>query len=268
MSAPHSLCAWIEGVGLIAPGMPDWASGADVLGGHAPFRSAPSVLPAPLLLPAAERRRASRVVRVALGCGLAALEHAGIDATAVPAIFSASTADGHNCHALCETLASDDQRVSPTRFHNSLHNTPAGYWSIATGAMSASQSLCAYDGSFSAGLLEAMVQTTASQLSTLLVAYDAEHPEPLFAVRPIPDAGGIGLVLSPEQTPRSLARIAVALTDTPPDTLADPHLDVLRTAIPALRGLPLLGLLAAGGSGCVALEYLAPLSLSVSIDPC
>jgi hypothetical protein len=136
--------------------------------------------------------------------------------------------------------------------------------------MSASQSLCAYDGSFSAGLLEALVQATASQRPTLLVAYDAEHPEPLFAVRPIPDAAGIGLVLvlSPQQTPRSLARISVALSDTAPDTLADPALDTLRSAIPALRGLPLLGLLAAGGSGCVALEYLAPLSLSVSLDPC
>jgi hypothetical protein len=268
MSAPHSLCAWIEGVGLIAPGMPDWASGAEVLAGRMPFQSAPSVLPAPLLLPPAERRRASRVVRVALASGLAALEHAGIDATAVPAIFSASTADGHNCHALCETLASNDQRVSPTRFHNSLHNTPAGYWSIATGAMSASQSLCAYDGSFSAGLLEALVQTATSQAPVLLVAYDAEHPEPLFAVRPIPDAAGIGLVLSPVQTPRSLARISVALSDTAPDTLADPALDTLRRAIPALRGLPLLSLLAASGSGCVALEYLAPLSLSMSLDRC
>ena len=268
MSAPHSLSAWIEGVGLIAPGMPDWAAGAAVLTGRAPFQTAPSVLPAPLLLPPAERRRASRVVRVALASGLAALEHAGIEATAVPAIFSASTADGHNCHALCETLASDDHRVSPTRFHNSLHNTPAGYWSIATGAMCASQSLCAYDGSFSAGLLEALVQAITSQTPTLLVAYDAEYPEPLFAVRPIPDAAGIGLVLSPVQTPRSLARIAVTLTDTPPDPLAEPALDTLRTAIPALRGLPLLGLLAAGGPGCVALEYLAPLSLSVSLDPC
>jgi hypothetical protein len=268
MNAPHTLSAWIEGVGLVAPGMPDWASGAEVLAGRMPFQSAPSVLPAPLLLPPAERRRASRVVRVALASGLAALEHAGIDAATVPAIFSASTADGHNCHALCETLASDDHRVSPTRFHNSLHNTPAGYWSIATGAMSASQSLCAYDSSFSAGLLEALVQAATSQTPVLLVAYDAEYPEPLFAARPIPDAAGVGLVLSPVQTPRSLARISVALSDTAPDTLADPALDTLRSAIPALRGLPLLGLLAAGGSGCIALEYLAPLSLSVSLDRC
>jgi 3-oxoacyl-(acyl-carrier-protein) synthase len=116
------------------------AHGQAVLAGREAHLPAPSVLPAPMVLPPNERRRASRVVRVALASGLAALEQAGADPSGV-AVFAASTADGHNCHALCETLASSDQRVSPTRFHNSLHNTPAGYWSIATGAMAASQSL-------------------------------------------------------------------------------------------------------------------------------
>lgn len=271
MSLPASastLSGWIEGIGLIAPGLPDWAAGADILSGRRPFEAAPSVLPAPALLPPAERRRASRVVRVALASGLAALDAAGLTASAVAAVFSASTADGHNCHALCETLASGDPRVSPTRFHNSLHNTPAGYWSIATGARSASQSLCAYDGSFSAGLLEALVQLAGRQAPVLLVAYDAEYPEPVLALRPIPDAAGIGLALSPVVTPRSIARIEVTLGEAPPTSLAEPALEALRRAIPALRGLPLLGLLAAPAGGRVALEYLAPLSLGVSVSPC
>ncbi len=261
----HTLTAWIEGVGLIAPGLPDWAAAAKVLAGRAPYAPAPSVLPAPALLPPAERRRASRIVRVALASGLAAIEHAGADARRLPAVLSASTADCHNCVALCETLASDDPRVSPTRFHNSLHNTPAGYWGIATGSMAPSQSLCAYDGSFSAGLLEALVEAASSHTPTLLIAYDAEHPAPLFAFRPIPDAAGIGLVLSPEPTPQSLAQISVELTDAPATLLADPALEALRLAIPALRGLPLLQLLASGTPGRAHLDYLAPLSLAVSL---
>lgn len=264
----HALTAWIEGVGLIAPGLPDWATAADVLAGRAPYAPAPSVLPAPALLPPAERRRASRIVRVALAAGLAAVEHAGADARRLPAVLSASTADGHNCAALCETLASDDPRVSPTRFHNSLHNTPAGYWGIATGAMAPSQSLCAWDGSFSAGLLEALVEAASGRNAALLIAYDAEHPAPLFAFRPIPDAAGISLVLSPEASPRSLARMSVELTDAPAAPLADPALEALRLAIPALRGLPLLALLARGQPGRVTLEYLAPLSLAVTLEPC
>ncbi len=268
MSPPTTLTAWIDGIGLIAPGLPDWATAIDVLAGRAPFASAPSVLPAPALLPAAERRRASRVVRVALATGLAAVDHAGADARRLPAILAASTADGHNCVALCETLASDDPRVSPTRFHNSLHNTPAGYWGIATGAMAASQSLCAYDGSFSAGLLEALVEAASTGQATLLIAYDAEYPAPLFAARPIPDAAGIALVLSPAPTPASRARISVTPGDAAATVLADPALEQLRGAIPALRGLPLLHALTTGHAGRVQLEYLAPLSLAVDVAPC
>lgn len=268
MSASPLLSAWIDGVGLIAPGLPDWSAACAVLAGQDAYASAPSVLPAPALLPPAERRRASRVVRIALASGLAALEQAGIDPAGVATVFSASTADGHNCHALCETLASDDQRVSPTRFHNSLHNTPAGYWSIATGAMAASQSLCAHDGSFAAGLLEALVQVGSSSAPCALIAYDAEYPAPLAAARPIPDAGGIGLVLSPARGPHSLAQISVSLSDSPPAALADPQLEALRLAIPALRGLPLLELLATRRAGSTALEYLTPLSLQVTVSPC
>mgnify|MGYP002075717815 CR=1 FL=1 len=37
---------------------------------------------------------------------------------------------------LCQKIgvsvfASDDRLISPTRFHNSVHNAPSGYWSIA-----------------------------------------------------------------------------------------------------------------------------------------
>lgn len=268
MSTSPLLSAWIDGVGLIAPGLPDWAAATAVLTGQAAYSSAPSVLPAPAVLPPAERRRASRVVRIALASGLAALEHAGLDPSTVVTVFSASTADGHNCQALCETLASDDQRVSPTRFHNSLHNTPAGYWSIATGAMAASQSLCAHDASFAAGLLEALVQVRSSGAPITLIAYDAEYPAPLASARPIPDAGGIGLVLSPARGPRSLAQITVELSEATPTPLADPQLEALRLAIPALRGLPLLALLAGRHAGDCTLEYLAPLSLQVNSTPC
>ena len=74
-------------------------------------------------------------------------------------------------------------------------------------------------------------------------------------------------MLSPTQTERSLAQIAVDLTDAPATPLANPALDSLRLAIPALRGLPLLKLLADGAAAQANLEYLAPLSLAVTLTP-
>ncbi|MFY9328620.1 MAG: beta-ketoacyl synthase chain length factor [Georgfuchsia sp.] len=260
--------AWIDGVGLLAPGFIDWPQGMQVLAGHAPYIAAPTLLPAPAVLPPAERRRASRMVKLALGVGLEAVNSAGADAAILITVFSSSSGDGQNCHVLCECLAAEDHQVSPTRFTNSVHNTAAGYWGIATGATPASQVICAYDASFAAGLLEALAQVRCERVPVLLIAYDAEYAGPLHDKRPLPDAGGIALLLSPAQSARSIASIEIELNEAPLTTLADPTLEALRCAIPALRGLPLLQVLAARQSGCVSLEYLAPLQLQATLNPC
>ncbi len=152
------LVAAVEGIGLLGPGLPDWASGAAVLAGERPWRSAPTVLGAPAALPPAERRRAGTVIRLALLAGAQAVEQSGRAAGSLPAVFASSGGDGENCHALCTALAEAERSVSPTRFHNSVHNAAAGYWSIAHGCTEASVTLCAYDASFAAGFLEAVTQ--------------------------------------------------------------------------------------------------------------
>jgi hypothetical protein len=266
MSKP--LTVWIEGIGFLAPGMPDWPTARAVLRGEVPLVPAASVLPAPSILPPAERRRASRVVKLTLAVGLEAAAHAGADVATLATVFSASGADGHNCHALCEQLATDDRQISPTRFHNSVHNAAAGYWGIATGAMAPCQVICAYDASFGAGLIDALGQVVLDRQTTLLIAYDSEYPEPLFAKRPVPDVAGIALLLTHERSERSLASITVAPGTGVAELLADSALEALRVSIPALRALPLLQKLARGEAGEVCLDYLPPMQLKVDIGSC
>lgn len=263
MNAP--LNAWITGIGLIAPGLPDWPSARAVLRGEQPWVSAPSVLPTPALLPPAERRRASRVIKLALGIGLEAA--AGADVSTLATVFSASGSDGHNCHALCEQLATDDRHISPTRFHNSVHNAPAGYWGIATKSMAPCQVLCAHDGSFGAGLIDALGQVVLDRQATLLLAYDSEYPEPLFAKRPVPDCAGVALRLEGERTPQALARISLHTTEAAARPMDQAALEPLRAAIPALRSLPLLERLAQARGGEVCIDYLPGLQLAVRIEP-
>ncbi|PZO18337.1 MAG: 3-oxoacyl-ACP synthase [Burkholderiales bacterium] len=262
---PAPLSAWISGIGLIAPGLPDWPSARAVLRGEEAWVSAPSVLPAPVILPPAERRRASRVIKLTLGIGLEAA--AGADVATLATVFSSSGSDGHNCHALCEQLATDDRHVSPTRFHNSVHNAPAGYWGIATKSMAPCQVMCAFDGSFGAGLIDALGQVVLDQQATLLLAYDSEYPEPLLAKRSVPDCAGVALRLEPTRTAQALARITVQTTEAPVLPLQQPTLEALRATIPALRSLPLLECLAQGRSGDVCLDYLPGLQLAVRIEP-
>jgi hypothetical protein len=259
-----SLSAWINGVGLIAPGLPDWPIARAVLRGEQAWVAAPSVLPVPALLPAAERRRASRVIKLALGLGLEAA--AGDDVARLATVFTASGSDGHNCHAICEQLATDDRHISPTRFHNSVHNAPAGYWGIATKSMAPCQVLCAHDGSFGAGLLDALAQVVLDRQSTLLISYDSEYPEPLHAVRPLPDCAGIALLLEPVATPRSIARITAWTTEAAATPWQHAPLEPLRASVPALRGLPVLERLARAEWGESCLDYLPGLQLAMRIE--
>ena len=169
---------------------------------------------------------------------------------------------------ICQALASGDptdRQISPTRFHNSVHNAPAGYWSIATGAMPSSSVLCAYDASFGAGLLEALAQVASERVRSVLLAYDSDYPEPLRSTRPIPDSFGIALVLAPQRSEQSLARIAVATTREPATTLADGELERMRVSIPAARGLPLLQTLATNATGAIVIDYLDDTRLEIEV---
>ena len=263
-----TLTAYIEGIGLLGPGLSGWPSSQAVLRGQAPYQPQKTMLPSPELLPAAERRRSGAIVKLTLATGSEAIAAAGLDAASLPSVFSSSGGDGENCHAICQMLASNDRQISPTRFHNSVHNAAAGYWSIATGAMASSSVLCAFDACFGAGLLETLTQVMVDKTHSVLLACDTPYPEPLYSARPIPDAFGIALVLAPQRSAQALAQISISLTDTRADQLDDPGLESLRLAIPAARGLPLLRALALKQSQRIVLDYLDNTRLAVEVTPC
>jgi hypothetical protein len=262
------LSAYLDGIGLIGPGLDNWPAARPILAGTAPYAARPLVVAAPQSLPPAERRRTGLAIKVALAVGEEAVAAGQLDAKQLAAVFSSSGADNDNCSAICDVLASDDRHISPTRFHNSVHNAPAGYWGIASGAMTPATVLCAHDGSFGAGLLEAMTQVAVEGWGTLLITYDMPYPEPLHAVRPLPSAFGIALALMPVRSPQSLVRLELELSDAAPATLAEPALEALRHSIPCARGLPLLHRVARGEGGEVVLDYLEPLHLRVAVEPC
>lgn len=274
------LAVHIEGIGLLGPGLDGWTGSTALLEGRAPYIPQPTVLPTPDGLPPAERRRLGRVVKLALGVGLQATSRAGIDPATLPAVFASSGGDGQNCHEICQALSLDERMISPTRFHNSVHNAAAGYWSIATGSTVASNAVCAFDASFAAGLLEAVTQVVVDQTRVLLVAYDAPYPPPLFVKRPIPEAFGVAFVLAPVvdlaqvrgSAPRpddaALGRLTLSFSDSPADRMRDTALESLRASVPAARSLPLLYQLAVRKPAVVNIEYLDGRSLAVEVHPC
>jgi hypothetical protein len=268
------LSAKLLGIGLQGPGLAGWAASAPVLRDAAAWQPAPTALPLPARLPPAERRRSGSLVRLSLAVADEALDAAAqaglpVDPARLATVFTSSSGDTLNCHALCEALAQADRVVSPTRFTNSVHNATAGYWHIATVSRAPSISLCGFEASFVAGLLEALAQCESSQAPVLLVASDIPYPHPLDALRPSPDAFGLALLLAPASSPAP----GLGMLTLPTDPLAPraltpcdgPGLEAVRAGVPAARGLPLLQALARGVRQAVVLEGFEGGTLTVDL---
>jgi len=261
---------FVEGVGLLGPGLNGWQDSRLLLAGDADHIDMPTVVTVDESLPAAERRRIGLPVKLALAAGRAAFADAQRDAATTATVFTSSAGDGENIHHICSTLASPQRDISPTRFHNSVHNAAAGYWSIATRSHAQSTSLCCYDASFAAGLLDAAAQIEVDAQPVALIAYDQPYPHPLHAVRAIGASFGMALVLTPHATARACASLEVNFMPgaARATRMADRGLEAMRASVPAARSLPLLCALARGTTEVVILAYLADSHLHVRVAPC
>ena len=258
----------VSGIGVLGPGLADWAGGQALLGDPSLWQAAATTVPAPHRLPSTERRRAGTVVKASIVVADQALAASNLDPAQLPTVFSSSTGDPANCHLLCEALAAPQRMVSPTRFTNSVHNAPAGYWHIATQSRAASTSLAAFEASFAAGLLEAAVQCVATQAPVLLVVCDVPYPEPLHTLRPLADVFAAALVLCPASADGRglLLQTCVSWDSAATSRCADPGLEAVRCNIPAARALPLLQALAGSGAAELVLEGLSGMALQVQVQ--
>jgi hypothetical protein len=248
---------FIEAVGLAAPGLTSWTQGAAVLRGETPYRHEPLAPHVPVTLPVNERRRATPAIKLAFQAAEDAIQASTRPAAALATVFASSDADLAIIHRISLALTSTPRFVSPTDFHNSVHNAASGYWSIAAGAQGASSTISAFDASFAAGLLEAYLLSRVDGADTLLVAFDLPAPEPLHAKRPFAHAAAVALLLTREPTARTLAAMHCGLSQDAEARLDDPALESLRLGNPATRALPLLRQLARRDMGRVVLPLAA-----------
>jgi hypothetical protein len=162
-------------------------------------------------------------------------------------------ASGHGDQAItdymCATLAQAPTELSPTRFHNSVHNAAVGYWTIATGCHVTSTAVCAHRQSFGAGLLEAASLVQADAQPVLLVCSDIAGDGPLLEMTGCAITFGAALVLGPAaESPAhpvlalTLARSTGAPVDLPGPLeewrTGNPSADALGLLVPLLRRAP------------------------------
>jgi len=193
------IAAYVGGVGLCAPGFAHlgaWLGAAD----PAVWASRPEVLPAPL------RRRASPLSTMVADVAGRAAAQAGASLSTLPLVLGSAYGELGIAVQILAELHQGEGLPSPTRFHNSVHNAPAGYLSIAAGNRGFSTALAAGWETPAASLLEALALLSTRGGEVLVVLADEPPPAPFAPAHPYLPAAA-ALHLSAEPGPRTRARL-------------------------------------------------------------
>jgi len=233
---------FVAGIGLWSPGFPDlsaWLEGAP--------RPAAAAAPAELLPPAL-RRRATGLARMAAEVAGQAARPGALDLAAVPVVLGSAYGEIATAVEMMRSFREGEGMPSPTRFHNSVHNTPAAYLSIATGNRSFSTALAAGRDTTAMALLEASALLEERGGDALLVLLDEPAPAPFGPARSYPPAA-VAFHLSVE--PGAVAR--ARLSDLRPGGGPGPELPGGLADHPCAGGFRLAAAVARGLRGTLAL---------------
>lgn len=261
---------YISGVGIFSAGLVGWPVSVPVLTGKEKINSSDQPKLAPELLPAAVRRRAGNYIRLAAEVADEAVKQSGLDPSQLASVFTTSESDGKIADAICRAVCEEQPVVSPTMFHNSVTNAPAGYWCMAANSMKPSTSIAGHEGSFSVGLIEACLQIETEENDVLLLCHDVTMPYPLNKATRIDTDFGVALVLTGKQQKTSLGIVnwqAVPRSESV-SVVGIKEVDDIREGNTAARCLPLLAQLAMKKKESVILPYNEQQNLQVTIRPC
>jgi len=186
-----------EGVAFWSSRLPGWDVARAVIRGEQAMPDAAVSRPSPALLGPTERRRAPDTVAIALEVAARACAAAGRSPSELPAVFASTHGDLAISDYMCATLVDTPSLISPIKFHNSVHNAAAGYWSIGTSSHAPYTAISAFHHTFGAGLLETVVQIACEQQPVLYVAFDVEAKGALSTMAPSRGLLGVALVLAP-----------------------------------------------------------------------
>lgn len=258
---------YINGFNLIAPGLSEVGQISDILRNNQAWQAAEMPNMTPDMLPANERRRTTNTIKLALKTAKSLLQQNDVSHTQL--VFASSDGDMSITNNLCQTLATTAKNLSPTQFHNSVHNAPASYLTIAKSIIAPSVSIGAGLATFACGLLEAWTQALVDNSPVLLVGYDFVAPQPLLSVRKLHYPIGIGLSLDNTKLGDCLGCITLKIVrDNTISTCVNSTLEPLRMGNPIGFGLPLLeALLAPKNTNTqIYLPYLSGQQLLVEVN--
>jgi hypothetical protein len=259
-SGPRAAASRVElrarlcGVGMWTPAYPSFdAWRAAGLPGdlHVQTTDAPAP-PADLLHPRL-RRRTSTLTRAAVTALQAALAHGRVTVDQVRLVLVSSFGEIETTVELLAQLGDPQGPVSPTKFHNSVHNTATGYLSIASGNQRESTALAGGPQNLEVGLLEALAGLAETGEDVVLIFAEELLPHP-FERSDTDPTFAVALHLRAIDAPLSESDLELRMSSRAPG----PRSAAPDASLPTMVA-PVVELLRAvhKGSGAVETEWIA-----------
>jgi len=255
----------LAAVGIWSEQFADWQQFAAIVRG-----TPVAVGPRPLAerIPPKDRRRAPLFVRMGVEVMDQACRMAAVDASSVATVFGSSLGDVEITDYLCSTVAVEPRSLSPTRFHNSVHNACTGYWSIATGSHCSANAVSACEHSPAMALLEGAIQASEERVPVVVAFQELRATHAFESIYPAREPLAVALLLMPgEACAQPLGTLAVELEHggraaDPPAPLSFPGLagnfaaSMLELLIAAAESDAYAGRLAVSATSALTVAYL------------
>ena len=247
---------FLQRLAFYTPGVDDWDAAQKIFQGQRTYKKNEAEQKyKPVSLERNEARRATSITRLAFRLVESIASDEEIDLSKIGSVFASSGGDYEIFHKTCEILTTDQKYISPTDFHNSVHNAPSGYWSIASQSHLSSISVAGFDHTFSQALVEAIIHITVEQRPVLLVCYDIAPDYPIREQRKITSPFGVAMLLSEKSCKKDLAEFSIHVEQVKkPTDLENKSFCDLLNENPIARSLPLLESIALNRTSRIALE--------------
>ena len=225
--------------------------------------------PKPEVIPANERRRAPLPVRLAIEASWQACQQSGFDPAELSSVFVSGLGDTQLTDYMCRALIGENKALSPTKFHNSVHNAAAGYWTISTASMRSANSLAGNEKSMPLALLEGLIESQAHAKPMLISFYDAPCSDVLQDLLKNQQPFSAAIVITPKSFQHDKPIIGtvraqvLAERSTWPTLACDPFLFECYETNPAARILPLLKMICSADGTINTMQM--PLSSETSL---
>ena len=239
-----------------------------------------SPAPKPSIIPANERRRAPLPVKMAVEVSSQALDASGLASPDVACVFGSGLGDTEITDYMCRAVNTESRQLSPTKFHNSVHNAAAGYWTISTHCMKSANSIAAFHETAGLCLMEAASQCIAHNEPVLITLFDTKAHSVYREIFDCESDFAAAILICPENMitetpPIASLTLQTTVSNIPLPELINGELNHLYQTNPAAKILALLEPLAAikasteqeTSQATIKIGIAANLALSCTINP-